>query len=333
MRLLVLGGTQWLGRLVAEQALAAGHEVTCLARGSSGPPPTGARFVAADRDGGRSAYDDLRGEWDGVLDLTRQPGQARAAAAVLAPSAGSYCLVSTCSVYADADVPGQDETAPLLPALAEDVATLETYGEGKVACEEAVRAAGGERAWVVRPGLIAGPGDVSDRTGYWPLRFAHPATTDGAVLVPDSPGARAQVVDARDLAAWLVGGLQRGVAGTMNAVGPSLPLAEHLAVAREVAGHAGETVGVSQEWLLEHRVEPWMGERSLPLWLPSPEYDGFATRSAAAAVDEGLQCRPLADTLADTLDWELRHGPGRVRRAGLSPADEVALIAAARSGG
>ena len=333
MRLLVLGGTAWLGGTVAATALRAGHEVTCLARGETGKVPDGATHVVADRTRPDAYAAVADSEWDAVVDVTRQPGQARDAARALRDRAAHAVLVSSASVYADHATPGQDESGPLLPALESDVmASMETYGEAKVACEQHVSELfGAGRCLLARAGLIAGPGDTSDRTGYWPLRFAHPAVEDGSVLVPDAPGVGAQVVDVRDLAAWIVDAAAAGRAGTFNAIGESMPLADHLEVAREVAGHDGPLVEVGQEWLLSHGVEPWAGSRSLPLWLPLPEYAGFATRDTGAAEAAGLVTRPLEDTLADTLAWELRAGPHRPRQAGLSDADERALLAAARS--
>lgn len=331
MRLLVLGGTAWLGHRIASTAVDRGHQVTALARGESGSPPEGVRLVRADR-GTPGAYDEVaEQEWDAVIDVARQPGQVRSALAALSERARHWAFVSSCSVYAAHDTPGADESAALLPALEGDEATLETYGEGKVACERAViEARGSVGALVARSGLITGPGDHSDRTGYWPLRFAHPATDDGSVLVPDS-SLTTQVIDARDLADWLVRCAEDGVTGTMNASGPQLPLAEHLATARQVAGHSGELVPVSQDWLTEQGVEPWSGPRSLPLWLPLPEYAGFMARDTSAARGAGLTCRPLAESLEDVLAWELQQGPGRPRRAGLAPQEERDLLAAARA--
>jgi nucleoside-diphosphate-sugar epimerase len=333
MRLLVLGGTAWLGGTVAATALREGHEVTCLARGETGKVPAGATHVVADR-ARPDAYADVAGrDWDAVVDVTRQPGQARDAARALRDRAAHVVLVSSASVYADHATPGQDESAPLLPELDSDVMeTMESYGEAKVACERHVAEAfGADRCMVVRAGLIAGPGDTSDRTGYWPLRFARPAADDGSVLVPDAPGVGAQVVDVRDLAAWIVASAAARRPGVFNAIGESMPLAEHLEVAREVGRHDGPLVEVDQEWLLAHDVEPWAGSRSLPLWLPLPEYAGFSTRDTSAAEAAGLVTRPLEDTLADTLAWELRAGAQRPRRAGLSDEAERELIAAARS--
>lgn len=136
------------------------------------------------------------------------------------------------------------------------MASMETYGEAKVACEQHVRRSfGDDRTLIARAGLIGGPGDTFDRTGYWPLRFARPAMADGSVLVPDVP-LPTQVIDARDLAAWLVESAERGVHGVFNAVGETMPLAEHLAAARKVAGHSGPLVPVDQDWLPAHDVTP-----------------------------------------------------------------------------
>jgi 2'-hydroxyisoflavone reductase len=332
MRILVLGGTAWLGREVAARALEAGHEVTALARGESGDAPAGVELVRADRSA-TGAYDPVAGSsWDAVVDLARQPSHVRSALAALADATRAWVFVSSASVYATHDEPGADESAPLLDAVHDDDQGWETYGARKVACEQAVLGAIPDRALVARSGLVAGPGDHTDRTGYWPLRFAHPATTDGAVLVPDSP-IGTQVLDVRDLAAWLVACAEKAISGVVNASGPVLPLHEHLTTAREVAGHTGALVPASQDWLTGQQVAPWSGERSLPLWLPLPEYAGMMTRSTAAAQSRGLVARPLAQTLEDTLAWELARGPDRPRRAGLSAADEVALVEVARRAG
>lgn len=253
----------------------------------------------------------------------------RRATTALAERAAAYVFISSGNVYADHAIPGSDESAELLAPLTGDVMeTMETYGEAKVACEQHVlRSFGTDRTLIARAGLIGGPGDIFDRTGYWPRRFARPAMADDSVLVPDVP-LPTQVIDVRDLAAWLVESAERGVHGVFNAVGETVPLAEHLAVARKVAGHTGPLVPVDQDWLLDHDVEPWMGERSLPLWLPTPEYAGFNSRDGSAARATGLTHRLLAETLADTLAWELTRDPDHVRRAGLSDDDERELIGA-----
>ena len=330
MRLLVLGGTAWLGGYVATTAIDRGHHVTCLARGDSGSTPPGAVHVRADRDGA-DAYAEVSGsDWDAVVDVSRHPGHVRRAVAALADRSQMFLFVSSGNVYADPRTPGADESAELLPALDDDVMdSMETYGEAKVACEQHVLAGfGPERTLIARSGLIGGPGDTSGRTGYWPLRFARPAAEDGSVLVPDIPELATQVIDVRDLAAWLVDAAAQRTSGVFNAVGETLSLTKHLDVAREVAGHTGPLVAVDAEWLKAHDVTPWMGDRSLPLWLPLPEYAGFSARDSSAARAAGLVTRPVQETLADTLAWELAT-PGK-RGAGLSDDDERELIEAAR---
>ncbi|MDR7253894.1 nucleoside-diphosphate-sugar epimerase [Nocardioides sp. BE266] len=328
MRLLILGGTNFVGRATAVDALARGHEVTCLARGTKGDPPDGARHVVADRTAA-GAYDDVAGErWDAVIDVATQPGQVRSAVAALAGSTDHWLYVSTISVYADHSVPGADEDAELLEPLAADVMeSMEDYGHAKVACEQAVTAAFGDRSLLARAGLIGGPGDLTGRTGYWPWRFAHPATDDGSVLVPSVPGAGAALIDVRDLAAWLVHSAGSGTTGAFNAVANAAPLAEHLATAREVAGHTGPLVEVGPEWLEEHEVGEWYGPRSMPLWVGPEENPGLASRSTARALAAGLAPRPLAETLADVLAWEAdRDQP---HGSGLTDEEERELIAAA----
>jgi 2'-hydroxyisoflavone reductase len=349
MRTLILGGTAWLGAHLAQIARDRGGSVTCLARGASGSVPPGVELVRADRSR-PGAYDEvLDREWDAVLDVGRHPGQVRSAVEALRGRAGHYVFVSSCNVYADHRAPGQDENAPLLEPLEGAVMeSMAVYGQAKVACEQQVqRVFGAERALVARVGLIGGPGDPFDRSGYWPLRFAQPAAADGAVLVPDHPALPTQLIDVRDLAAWLVDAAARRLSGTYNVAGPTIPLADHLQVARQVAGralrgvregssplagqHAGLAVPVAEQWLTDRGVQPWMGKRSLPLWLNDPEWLGFNARDTRAAQAAGLATRPLAETLAATLAWELTLDPGRVRLAGLTAGDERELLGAWRS--
>lgn len=328
MRLLVLGGTAWLGRHIAQSAVAAGHDVTCLARGESGSVPVDVRFVRADRDAADGLDAVAAEQWDAVIDVSRQPGQVRRAAHALEPVADRFIFVSSCSAYADHGPLGQDESAPLLPALEGDVMeTMSSYGEAKVACEQAVQQVfGPDRSVIVRAGLIAGPGDNSGRTGYWPLRFARPSQPDGTVLIPLAPDLPTQIIDVRDLAAWLVKIAEHATCGVFNATGDSYPFDAHLAVARQVAGHGGPLRAAAGDWLLEHGVHEWAGNTSLPLWLNDPGWYGMGAHSNERATAAGLTLRPLADTLQATLDWELETGADTTRRAGLTAAEEVNLL-------
>ncbi|KZC93696.1 MULTISPECIES: NAD-dependent epimerase/dehydratase family protein [Clavibacter] len=315
---LVLGGTAWIGRLVAERLVARGDRVTCLARGASGSAPAGARHVVADRDGD-DAYDAVASaDWDEVVDLTSSAAHARAAVAALADRARHWTLVSTVSVYASFERAGDDESAAVV-----DPVDLDEYGQAKVAAERAVTAALAGRRMIVRPGLMAGPGDDSDRFGYWPARFA--LAGDGPVLVPDASDRRVQVIDARDLADLVVEVGVRGLDGVVDAVGESVPLAEALDLAADAAGSTGERVVVSDARLADAGVRHWAGPRSLPLWLPR-EAGGMLARSDAGIRALGVARRPLAETMRDVLADERDRGVDRARRSGLTRDEELAVL-------
>lgn len=326
MKFLVLGGTVFLSAAVASEAVNRGHQVTCLARASTGSIPEGARLLRADRDHGAPAYRDAKRDWDAVVEVSWQPSHVRDALAALAERARHWTYVSSSSVYADQNTWGLDEQADVLASLRPgETATEATYGEAKVACEDACLSTLGPRLHVSRPGLIGGPGDRSDRFGYWPARFA--VRRDDAVLVPDAPATPTQTLDVRDLAAWIVTAAERGVTGTFNAVGESASLSRVLDLARAAADHTGPLVAVEPAWLLRHGVQPWSGVDSLPLWLQDGiGYDGFARRSGAAALNAGLRRRPLPETVAATLDFERTSGLERARKAGLTPQKERSLL-------
>jgi nucleoside-diphosphate-sugar epimerase len=318
---LILGGTGWLSGHVARGWIAAGAEVTCLARGGR-PAPEGATLVEADR-AEPGAYDVVaQRDWDEVVDISSDAGHVASACAALAARAAHWTYDSTLSVYAESDVEGADESAALLePARPDDEYD---YGRAKVAAEASVREALGERAAIVRPGLIVGPGDPSDRFGYWVARFA--AAADGPVLVPETQGRSAQVIDVRDLADFVVEVGRHRWTGIANAIGDSVPLGDLLADARAAAGHTGDLRHADDEWLQAHDVRFWMGPRSLPLWLPA-DMNGFSTRTNAVYRGAGGGLRPLTDTLRDTLADERERGLDRERRSGLTREEELAVIA------
>jgi 2'-hydroxyisoflavone reductase len=320
---LILGGTGFLSREIAAEALARGHDVTCLTRGISGDPPSGAEHVIADREEGDAYLGVSARYWDAVVDITSTPSYARAALDALGDDTGHWTYVSSVSAYADLSQRGGDEADALWDPLPEDAdeSDMSRYGEMKSACEAAALSTVGERLLIARAGLLIGPGDGSDRFGYWPGRFAR----GGRVLVPDEPDLLTQVLDARDLAAWLVDTFGRGDVGVYDAVGPTQRLADVLATCAAAAGFSGQTFAAAPEWLVEHKVDYWMGPDSLPLWL-SDAYAGMTSRSGQAAVAAGLMRRPLEESAADVLDDERRRGLSRERRAGISPEREADLI-------
>lgn len=258
MRLLVLGGTVFLGRTVARQAAAAGHDVTSVARGTSGQPVDGVRFVRADRDDPDAFAVLGDAEFDAVIDVSRRPGHARRAVAALADRVGHAVYVSSCSAYAEHGVAGQRAaTTPVLEPLPTDADETQTdpqtYGRAKVACEIAFRDGfGPERSFICRAGLIVGPEDELDRFGYWVRRLAD----GGEVLAPGRPADPVQWVDVRDLADWLILAAVDRVAGTFDGIGAPVPWSAFLAgIAEGVAGGPSFT-WVDQDFLLSRGVQP-----------------------------------------------------------------------------
>lgn len=324
MKLLVLGGTVFLGRHVIEAALSRGHEVTMLNRGLHGTPalPQVER-LQGDRDGDLSALEGRR--FDAVIDTCGYtPAQLQASARALEASRPHYVFVSSISVYREfAPHRPYDERA----ALAEGA---DGYGALKARAEEAIEHAFPKRVAHVRPGLIVGPHDPTGRFTYWPRRVA----AGGDILAPGRPQRPVQLIDARDLAQWCVHLAESRIAGVFNATGPAAPLAMEtlLHACRRVAASDARFCWMTDAALLAQGVTPWTG---LPLWIPENDagFGGMLLADTRRAVAAGLSFRPLDDTIRATLEWErarrASEGEATTGVAVLSPEREQALLAAA----
>lgn len=320
MRVLILGGSQFLGRAIASHACATGHDVTCAARGLAGPIAAGARFVRIDRDLADGLAPLAGKTFDAVVDVSRHPGQVRNAVAALKRPGVHWTFVSTISVYADNRIPGQRaDTAPMRePSSAEiEQSTDAIYGAAKVACEQAV----GNDSFICRAGLIAGPEDPTGRFAYWPARLAR----GGEVLAPGSPEDAVQFIDVRDLAQWIVHAAEIRLTGTYDGIGPVRTRGEFLAECASALNPSCTFTWVDRAFLEAHDVRRWAGPRSLPMWLPLPDFAGFLTRDTSPARAAGLISRPVAVTAHDTLRW-LNASNGPV--IGLAADEERDVLAA-----
>jgi 2'-hydroxyisoflavone reductase len=287
MRLLVLGGTRFVGRAVVDEALAAGHSVTMFNRGLTNPglypsveTVTGDRTVSLSPLAGR--------HFDAVIDCAGyDPAVVSLSVAALRDAVDRYVFVSSVSVYADQSVPPVEGAA----VLSDD-----SYGGRKAACEQVVLSVFGPRAAIARPGLIVGPYDPTVRFPYWPRRLAR----GGRVLAPGAPDDPIQFIDVRDLARFLVSPSPSGV---FNVVGPALPFGDVLKACR--SGAPVELVWVSTADLLTAGVDPWMG---VPLWIGDPEWAAANLVDNSRAVAAGLTWRSPAETAADVLAWDVARG-------------------------
>jgi 2'-hydroxyisoflavone reductase len=335
MKILILGGTVFLGRHLVEAALARGHHITIFNRGQHNPdwyPEV--EKLRGDR---RREVEALRGRrWDAVIDTCGYlPGAVRKSAELLAAAVEHYTFISSVSVYAHFDLAGTDENAPLSSITSEQVdeaekidtgerATAVTYGKMygalKALCERAAEEAMPGRVLNVRAGLLVGSHDYSDRFTYWVHRVAQ----GGEVLAPGRPGRRVRVIDARDLAEWIIRMTEMRQTGTYNATGAEdgLTMGRLLEECRTVSGSAATIVWANQEFLLDQKVVAWS---EAPLWIPEG-YDGIFLVNNDKAIAAGLTFRPLAETIKDTLTWDAARSSNIDWRAGLKPERERELL-------
>jgi 2'-hydroxyisoflavone reductase len=322
VRILTIGGTRFSGRALTGMALEAGHQVIVFHRGSGEDPWPGADHVHGDRADG---FDMLAGRsFDAVVDLCGYvPRELQASCAAFA-EAGRYVFISSLSAHRDDVRPGATEDDDIHEAPFPDTEEItdETYGPLKVACEHVVRDAFGDRALIVRPGLIVGPYDPTDRFTYWVRRIALGAE----VLAPGPPAYEVQWIDARDVAAFVLSLVERSGVGTYSVVGRPVPIEGLLTTCRDVSGSGAELTWVSRGFLEEHGVEPW-GE--LPLWIP--EYPGFNLFDASRAFAAGLTTRTTEETVGDTLSWDRERERSWPMAAGLAPDRERELLNAWRA--
>ena len=321
MQILVLGGTQFLGRHVVDVALERGHSVTLFNRGQTRPelyPEV--EKLRGDRDGDLEAV--AGRSFDAVVDTSGYLPRVVSATIDALGDVGHYSFVSSVSVYASLSEPASEDapTAELEEETEEYRSAA--YGPLKALCEAVVRARY-PGAFVPRPGLIVGPWDPTGRFTYWPKRFLDP----GPVLAPAPESAAVQVIDVRDLAAWIVDAGERNLAGTYNAVAPPTTRTDLIETCRVSAGSEAEIVWVDPDFLAEQGVGEWM---ELPLWLHDPAYASMLTTPVERALAAGLTIRPLVETVAATLEWIAsgNDDPADPRPAGLARDKEQRVLEA-----
>jgi len=329
MNVLIIGGTRFLGRHLVSAALARDHAVTLFHRGKTNAD----LFPAVEKLHGDRSIDlsALRGrKWDAVIDTCGYvPAHVKLSAEALADSTDQYVFVSSISAYRDSHIAGIDESYPLATMPADEAAKVtspaqisgENYGPLKVLCEQAVQQALPNRALIIRPGLIVGPFDSSDRFTYWVRRIGR----GGDVLIPDTLHQQWQVIDARDLAQWMIAMMEGKRAGAYNATGPAhvLTFGDVIDACRRSESPAN-FVKVSQPFIIDEKIAGW---EHLPVWLPSTEKEslGFFKTDASKAIQAGLAFRPIEETVRDTWAWDCtREGELAM---GLSRERELELIA------
>ena len=339
MNLLILGGTRFLGRHLVRAALERNHHITLFNRGNH--PAAISPDVESIRGDRKTDLAKLQGRrWDAVVDTSGfLPHIVKASAEALSASVGRYVFISSQSVYADLSLVGVDERAPLATLTSEQLAEANAidssgqtsavnygkmYGGLKALCEQAALAVMPNRVLSIRPGLIVGPNDYTDRFTYWVLRVAG----GGEVLAPGRPERQIQFIDVRDLAEWTVRMIEQVETGVYNANGPpgSVTMGSLLAECKTVSGSNATFTWVTEDFLLQEPVKAWS---EMPLWLPeeaAPHLRGFMFVNCDRAVAAGLKFRPLSDTVRDTLSWFRTSRDDEEMKAGIETVREQRLL-------
>ena len=336
MRILILGGTGFTGPFQVRYALERGHKVTVFNRGKSHPGelPEGVEQLIGDRNGQLDALKNR--EWDVAIDNpTSAPVWVRDAGQVLQGKVGRYVFISTISVYADNSTPNE-ESAPLAKYEGADamketresivISGFKLYGPLKALAEAEAEKWFPQKTLVIRPGLIVGPGDQTDRFTYWPVRIDR----GGEVLAPGKPTDPVQFIDARDLAEWTIRMVEKSATGIYNATGPAkaLPVGEMFSGIKTSLKSEAKFTWADADFLEAHKVAPWS---DMPVWVPPRGEDGGMGRTRIKrALAEGLTFRPLAETARETLAWFKTLPAERQAKlnAGLTPEREAEVLAA-----
>jgi 2'-hydroxyisoflavone reductase len=326
MNILIIGGTKFLGRHIVDSALARGHEVTLFNRGQSNPDLfPNIETIIGDRE---HDIDKLSGRtWDTVIDTCGYfPRIVGVSAVRLEGSVGRYVFISSISAYDDAiltkiGIDESDTVGKLKDETVEEI-TGETYGPLKALCEKTVLDLYGKRGLVVRPGLIVGPNDPTDRFTYWPVRVAR----GGDVLAPEKPEVPVQIIDVRDLSDFIIKLVEDEASGIYNAIGPDyeLTLGAMLETCKQVSGSDANVHWASVEFLKKNNIQEWS---DMPVWVPdNEENQGFSRMNISKGIKAGMTFRPLEDTVRDTLAWANTRPADHEWRAGLKSEREQELL-------
>lgn len=321
MKILIIGGTRFVGRHLVTSARARGHEVTLFNRGKSNPGLfRRVKTIQGDRE---TDLEQLSGQWDAVIDTCGYlPRIVRMSAEALKDKVSRYVFISSVSVYASFKKIGIKESDAVGTLADENVEEItgETYGPLKALCENTVQGVYGPRSLIIRPGLIVGPHDPTDRFTYWPVRIAK----GGDVLTPDRPDAMTQFIDARDLADFIIKLIDQNVSGTFNAIGYPVTLNTVFEACKRISKSNATFKWAPVDFLEKHNVAPWS---DMPIWVPEVGDDaGVSQVDVSKAVHAGLTLTPLTDTIKAIYDWEFERPQGHEMKAGLKPEREKELL-------